>query len=149
MKTITLKSHYNGRRLNLHIPGDTFDKLINGKYPCYTDDYDPMSAINYDADNLAAGYAPKILAKGQHARVRRANAGTDYFSVVIFTDFGGNAAYKEGKERARAEAKAYQEGYYNSAMELSMSEIAEIQSRLEKLGRRYGLIREFRENGII
>ena len=59
------------------------------------------------------------------------------------------SAYERGKERARAEAKEYQESYYNPALELSMGEIAEIHSRFEKLGRRYGLMREFKENGIL
>lgn len=60
-----------------------------------------------------------------------------------------NKKYEAGKARAREEAIAYQESYYCPEMELSYGEIAEIQCRFEKLGKRFGLLREFRENGII
>ena len=58
--------------------------------------------------------------------------------------------YQRGKEAARAAAQewqinqnyTYKDFYY-------WSEIAQIQAHFEKLGRRYGLLTEFRENGII
>lgn len=55
--------------------------------------------------------------------------------------------YAEGKERARAEAITWQQ----EAAERSMSyaELAEAQAHFEMLARRFGLVREFKENGII
>lgn len=55
--------------------------------------------------------------------------------------------YAEGKERTRAEAITWQQ----EAAERSMSyaELAEAQARFEMLARRFGLVREFKENGIL
>lgn len=53
--------------------------------------------------------------------------------------------YQASKERARAIAIEYQ------AIDAPMSwgEIAELSDYLERLGRRFGLLREFRNNGVI
>lgn len=55
--------------------------------------------------------------------------------------------YKRRKEQARAAAIEYQ----HRAAETSQSwaEVAEQAAKFERLGRRFGLLREFRENGII
>ena len=55
--------------------------------------------------------------------------------------------YMEKKEAARNEAINWMHTTANDSM--SWSEIAEYQDRLMTIGRRYGLIREFRENGVI
>jgi hypothetical protein len=55
--------------------------------------------------------------------------------------------YKERKERARQKAIDWQ--YSLSERRMSYGEIADETEQFERLGRRYGLVREFRENGII
>ena len=55
--------------------------------------------------------------------------------------------YEERKERARQKAIEWQ--YDFTQNDHYMSEYAEWGAYFEKLGKRYGLIREFRENGII
>jgi hypothetical protein len=56
-------------------------------------------------------------------------------------------SYKEKKATARQKAIDWSTDYSLCAM--SYGEIAEANVRFAKLGRRYGLTREFRENGII
>lgn len=56
-------------------------------------------------------------------------------------------SYAERKEKAREEAIEWQ--YSFSEKDHYMSEYAYWGSYFEKLGKRYGLLREFRENGII
>jgi len=53
--------------------------------------------------------------------------------------------YKERKEQARAKAQAIQ--IYQFA--ISWGELAEQVAELERLAKKYGLVKEFRENGII
>ena len=55
--------------------------------------------------------------------------------------------YAERKEKARNEAIDWQNDFANHSY--YWSEIAEFSAYFEKLGKRYGLLREFRENGII
>lgn len=52
------------------------------------------------------------------------------------------------KAKANAREKAVEYSYQRGEMNLSWYEYAEITSKFERLGRRYGLLREFRENGI-
>jgi len=54
--------------------------------------------------------------------------------------------YAERKERAREKAIDWQLNESNKPM--SWGEVAEWSNYFEKLGRRYGLLREFRENAI-
>ena len=54
--------------------------------------------------------------------------------------------YTDGKERARERAVEFSTN--RGEMTLSWGECAEISNKFERLGRRYGLLREFRENGI-
>lgn len=56
--------------------------------------------------------------------------------------------YQQGKERAREKAIQFQ---YNLSMGVLYSwyDIAEIQAKFERAARQYGLLKEFRENGII
>lgn len=54
--------------------------------------------------------------------------------------------YQEMKEKVRNEAIDWQ---YNAANEnYSYGELADWEGYFERLGRRYGLLTEFRENGI-
>ena len=55
--------------------------------------------------------------------------------------------YTEHKEKARNEAIEWQHDFANH--DYYWSELAEFSAHFEKLGRRYGLLREFKENGII
>lgn len=54
--------------------------------------------------------------------------------------------YQQLKEAAREAAIDWQD--WSHEQNLSYGELAEAQERFEKLGRRYGLLREFRENAI-
>lgn len=56
-------------------------------------------------------------------------------------------SYQERKEKLRNEAIQWQNDF--SEGDHYMSEYAEWGSYFEKMGKRYGLLREFRENGII
>ena len=54
--------------------------------------------------------------------------------------------YVRMKRRARNTAICWQEKFRDSSM--SWGELAEAQDYFEKLGKRYGLLAEFRENGL-
>lgn len=54
--------------------------------------------------------------------------------------------YQQKKEQAREQAIDWQ--YETAEQNLSYGELAEAGEHFEKLGRRYGLLQEFRENGI-
>lgn len=56
---------------------------------------------------------------------------------------------KYTREKARARERAMQLQADLSESTISYAELAEIQTKLEKLGIQYGLIREFKENGLI
>jgi len=56
-------------------------------------------------------------------------------------------AYNAGKIRAREQAEEWQNDFYNH--DYSWSELLEFQEIFARLAKRYGLTREFRENGII
>ncbi len=55
--------------------------------------------------------------------------------------------YQERKEAARQAAQEWQAGFADGAH--SWEELANAGAYFEKLARRYGLVREFKENGII
>lgn len=55
--------------------------------------------------------------------------------------------YQRGKEKAREEAINWQEWESNNPV--SWGGVAIASAYLEKLAKRFGLVREFRENGII
>ena len=60
------------------------------------------------------------------------------------------SAYRIRKEKAREEAIAWQSRYFGDNFPgLSYGELAEWQDHFAGLGRRYGLLTEFRDNGII
>ena len=56
-------------------------------------------------------------------------------------------SYAARKERARQEAIDWQS--WQAEQSLSYGELADAMAYFEALGRRYGLIQEFRENAII
>ncbi len=58
-----------------------------------------------------------------------------------------NKTYQQLKQAAREAAIDWQD--WQAEQNLSYGELAVWQDHFEKLGRRYGLIREFRENAII
>ena len=55
--------------------------------------------------------------------------------------------YQERKEKARQKAIEWQMDFENH--NYSYGEIAYFQNYFERLGKRYGLLKEFRENAII
>jgi hypothetical protein len=55
--------------------------------------------------------------------------------------------YKQAKARAREQAQQWQKDFADHSH--SWGELADAAARFERLGRRFGLLREFRENGII
>lgn len=55
--------------------------------------------------------------------------------------------YQKRKEAAREEAKEYQQ--WQSEQNLSWWDCEGFAIHFEELGKRYGLLKEFRENGII
>jgi len=55
---------------------------------------------------------------------------------------------KYQKAKAAAREKAVEFSLTCGETDLSYAELAEIGNKFERLGRRYGLLREFRENGI-
>ena len=55
--------------------------------------------------------------------------------------------YQQAKERARQAAINTQQHFSENSY--SMSDLADFSAYFEKLGKRYGLIKEFKENGII
>ena len=56
-------------------------------------------------------------------------------------------SYAEGKARAREEAIKWQACF--NELELDWNSIALFGAYFKKLGKKYGLVKEFRENGII
>lgn len=57
--------------------------------------------------------------------------------------------YKERKAEAREEAKEWQMNCQDFTHSISWGEYAEQVAHFEKLAKRYGLVKEFKENGII
>ena len=55
--------------------------------------------------------------------------------------------YQRAKERARNKAQKLQQINFTSAQ--SWEEVNQNSAKVYELGKRYGLIKEFRENGII
>ena len=55
--------------------------------------------------------------------------------------------YQQAKERARQAAINIQQLFSENSY--SMSDLAYFGAYFEKLGKRYGLVKEFKENGII
>ena len=55
--------------------------------------------------------------------------------------------YQRRKEQARQAAQEWQTEFGNRTH--SWAELADAAARFERLGKRYGLTREFKENGII
>lgn len=55
--------------------------------------------------------------------------------------------YREKKAKAREEAIRWQRDF--AEHNYSMSELADWQAHFEKEGKKYGLIKEFKENGIV
>ena len=72
---------------------------------------------------------------------------SDYF-LNLLDSFKAVKNYFENKEAVRSIAWEYQNSYSNNVV-YYMSEVAYIETKLELLAKRYGLLKEFRENGII
>ena len=70
--------------------------------------------------------------------------GTDIITMILFKV--GGKTYTEKKENLRDLAKEYSNNVGETC--LSYGELAEIGGFFEKNGKRYGLLKEFKENGI-
>jgi hypothetical protein len=55
--------------------------------------------------------------------------------------------YRQKQAKARAEAQEWQ--YNADSRNDSYFDLLQAQTRFQKLGKRYGLLKEFKENGII
>ena len=55
--------------------------------------------------------------------------------------------YQQAKERAKQKAVDWQLKFSDNVYYLS--DLADFSAHFEKLGKRYGLVKEFKENGII
>lgn len=60
---------------------------------------------------------------------------------------GANSEYQRRKEQARAQAAEWQARFADASH--SWGELSQDAARFERLARRYGLLQEFRENGIL
>ena len=56
--------------------------------------------------------------------------------------------YEIGKSKARDEAIDWQCTLIEEDRDMSFGELAEVGAYFHKIGKRFGLLREFRENGI-
>ena len=66
--------------------------------------------------------------------------------IIPFTVHGAN--YAERQNSVRETAIEYQAANYDVNYDLSMGELWHIGNWFEKMGKRYGLLKEFRENAI-
>lgn len=66
---------------------------------------------------------------------------------IILSPFTGGKTYQQGKARARAYGVVYSGIVCDS--DFTYGELSTIQYYFEKLAKRFGLLREFRENGIL
>ena len=74
-------------------------------------------------------------------------AETGKYPAFYITEAQAASKYQRGKEAARAEAQEWQADFNNHAY--TWGEIAAFQDYFVKLGRKFGLLREFAENGVI
>ena len=58
------------------------------------------------------------------------------------------ANYQKRKEAVRQEAIEWQYKFGEEDLDMSIQELAEVGDYFHKLGKRYGLLEEFRENAI-
>lgn len=72
------------------------------------------------------------------------NPTAEIYNIILFEIYG--KTYQEKKARLQELAKRYQSGNFEG---LAWSEISMIQYFFEKNAKRFGLVQEFRENGII
>lgn len=109
-------------------------------------------AINYLLEHDFA-LADKLARVGDYAELLEevAELGADRLSDIKDNLYElakrPKKTYQKGKARARTEAINYQEEQATRAQ--SWGEIAQASAHIEKLAKRYGLIKEFKENGII
>ncbi len=72
---------------------------------------------------------------------------SDYF-LNLLDNFKAGKNYFENKEAVKNIAWEYQNSYSHNVV-YYMSEVAYIETKLELLAKRFGLLKEFRENAII
>ena len=104
------------------------------------------TAVDFETDDYSQAQEMRI-----HLTAQMSEAGEKNFTYIIedtlMNDLEKKKGYRYYKELARQNAQAYQR--YASKASMSYEEIANATAVFEKLGKRYGLLKEFRENGII
>ena len=104
------------------------------------------TAVDFETDDYSQAQEMRI-----HLTAQMSEAGEKNFTYIIedtlMNKLEKQKGYRYYKELARQNAQAYQ--MLASEKAFSYGEIVEAQAFFEKVGKRYGLLKEFRENGII
>lgn len=102
--------------------------------------------VDYETDDYSQAQEMRI-----HLTAQMSEAGErDFYYIIEDTkleELEKKKGYHYYKELARQNAIAYQE--YASKTLMSYADVAKAQTYFTLLGKRYGLLKEFRENGII
>ncbi len=110
--------------------------------------YNPMDfLVTHDTIDIAPNDWIGLLADEEgYDLVQKFELGQIEVEVLEKETENTKTTYEIKKEMARQEAIDWQNGFCNH--NYSYGELAEFGEHFEKLGRRYGLLKEFRENGI-
>lgn len=104
------------------------------------------SAVDFETDDYSQAQEMRY-----HLQAQMSEAGERDFYYIIEDTYMDELEKKKGyqyyKELARQNAQAYQR--LASKKAFSYDEIVKAQAVFEKYGKRYGLLKEFRENGIL
>ena len=104
------------------------------------------TAVDFETDDYSQAQEMRV-----HLQAQMAEAGEHNFYYIIEDTYMNELEKKKGyryyKELARQNAIAYQE--YASSQHMPIDDIVKAQKYFTLLGKRYGLLKEFRENGIL
>lgn len=113
------------------------------KYITFTGDKTRTYQFDYNTNKFSEAELREICKEWE----KEDNDGTEYFLAEIETERRNTMkTYEQKKEKVREQAKAWQEE--NSVTSKSYAQLINESSYFEKLGKRYGLLNEFRANGI-
>lgn len=104
------------------------------------------SAVDFETDDYSQAQEMRV-----HLTAQMHEAGERDFTYIIkdtkLEELEKKKGYRYYKELARENAIAYQK--YASENSMSYEDIVKAQTFFTLVGKRYGLLKEFRENGII